>query len=99
MDSFRSIVDEKRAGLFSECIESYSGSSQIPKQDISTSFEIEKANHLCKGCKLSLQRGNMPKMCFNNDLKVDILPDPSLKLTELENNLIALNFPKVPPKA
>ena len=31
-------------------------------------------------------------MCSNNDLKVDILLDPSLKLTELENNLIALNI-------
>jgi hypothetical protein len=39
-----------------------------------------------------MQRGNMPKMCSNNGLKVDILPDPSLKLTELENNLIALNI-------
>ena len=31
-------------------------------------------------------------MCSKNGLKVDILPEPSLRLTELENNLIALNI-------
>ena len=34
----------------------------------------------------------MPKMCSNNGLTVDILPEPRLRLTELENNIIALNI-------
>ena len=37
-------------------------------------------------------RGKMPKMCANNGLMVDILPDKNLQLSELENNLIALNI-------
>ena len=98
MDQFRDIVNEKESGLFSQCIDSYSESSPTVKHDIRTSFGLDKTNYLCKGCKLSMQRGNMPKMCSNNGLKVDILPDPTLKLTELENNLIALNiiFQKFP---
>jgi hypothetical protein len=39
-----------------------------------------------------MQRGKMPKMCSNNGLKVDILPEPKLRLSELENNIIALNI-------
>ena len=31
-------------------------------------------------------------MCANNGLKVDILPKPEMRLSELENNLIALNI-------
>ena len=31
-------------------------------------------------------------MCSNNGLQVDILPEPKLRLTELENNIIALNI-------
>jgi hypothetical protein len=39
-----------------------------------------------------MQRGKMPKMCSNNGLEVDILPEPKSRLTELENNIIALNI-------
>ena len=66
MDSFRDTVDEKEHGLLAQCISSYSKSSQLIKQDTITSFGIDKTNYLCKGCKLSIQRANMPKMCSNN---------------------------------
>ena len=66
--------------------------SKTVNQIIVTSFDIDKTNFLCKGCKLSMQRGKMPKMCSNNGLTVDILPEPRLRLSELENNIIALNI-------
>ena len=39
-----------------------------------------------------MERGKVPKMCSSNGLTVDILPDISFTLTELENNLIAKNI-------
>ena len=39
-----------------------------------------------------MERGKMPKMCSNNGLNVDILPRPEMRLSELENNLIARNI-------
>ena len=36
--------------------------------------------------------GKFPKLCSKNALEVDALEDPDLKLTELENNLIARNI-------
>ena len=59
---------------------------------IISGFEIERKNFICKGCKISMERGKMPKLCSNNGLTVDILPDPNMALTELENNLIAKNI-------
>ena len=38
-----------------------------------------------------MARGNMPKMCSNNTLTVDVIPD-ELKIGELENNLCAKNI-------
>ena len=94
MEQLKDMVEENEPGLFSVCIDSYS-KSNVPKtthQEIITSFDIDKKNFLCKGCKLSMQRGKMPKMCSNNGLKVDILPEPKSRLSELENNIIALNI-------
>ena len=48
--------------------------------------------YICKSCKGYLKKGKMPKMCAKNGLEVDKIPDPKLKLTELENNLIARNI-------
>ena len=39
-----------------------------------------------------MQRGKMPKMCSSNGLEIDILPEPKSRLSELENNIIALNI-------
>ena len=49
------------------------------------------SSYLCKSCKTSLKAGKMPKLCTKNGLEVDKL-DPELRLTELENNLIATNI-------
>ena len=57
-----------------------------------TSKQIKNKHYICKGCKASLLNGKMPKICSQNGLTVDILPYPSYKLTELENNLIAKNI-------
>ena len=47
--------------------------------------------YLCKSCTRSLKNGKMPKLCIKNGLEVDELHD-DLKLTDLENNLIARNI-------
>ena len=47
---------------------------------------------LCKSCKRYLKAGKMPKLCTKNGLEVDEILDPQLKITELENNLIARNI-------
>ena len=47
--------------------------------------------YLCKTCCRSLRNGRMPKLCVKNGLEVDEI-DEDLKLTDLENNLIARNI-------
>ena len=44
--------------------------------------------YICTTCKTSLKKGNMPSMCAANGLELVDLDD-DLKLTELENNIIA----------
>ena len=51
-----------------------------------------KCTYICISCKISLKKGKSPKLCTNNGLEVDEIEDPELKLTELENNLIARNI-------
>ena len=48
--------------------------------------------YLCKSCLRFLRKGKFPKMCVKNGLYVDNIDDPNLKLTELENNMIARNI-------
>ena len=50
--------------------------------------QIER-EYICKTCKPALLKGNMPSMCAANGLKLINLEDTELKLTELENNIIA----------
>ena len=78
--------------LFSQCINDFNIMSQIKKMDTTSTYEIDQTNYICRGCNLAMLRGKMPKMCVNNGLIVDVLPDQSLQLSELENNLIALNI-------
>ena len=96
MDSFKDVVNKNEPGLFSQCIDTYS-MDKFPKwfyepTHEKSSYEIDNRNFVCKGCKLSMERGKMPKMCSKNSLKVDVLPEARKRLTELENNLIALNI-------
>ena len=56
-------------------------------------LEVEiKCTYICTSCKRSLKNGKFPKMCVENGLGVDVIEDSDLKLTELENNLIARNI-------
>ena len=48
--------------------------------------------YICKSCKNYLRKGKLPKLCIYNGLGVDPLESPDMKLTELENNLIARNI-------
>ena len=89
IESFRAKTDEKYPELFSQCITFYSKSAASKNKPKSiSSFDIDKKNFICRGCKISMGKGKMPKMCASNSLTVDHFPD-NLKLTELENNLIA----------
>ena len=92
--SFEEKIDSQKSGIFSQCVRNCkAGGTPMDTGDrIISSFEIERKTFICKGCKISMERGKMPKLCSNNNLTVDILPDPKLILTELENNLIAKNI-------
>ena len=96
LKKFRDFVNENEQGIFSKCINSYSNKEFsnwfCEPANSKSSFEIDQRNFLCKGCKLSMEKGKMPKMCVNNGLKVDLLPEKDMELTELENNIIALNI-------
>ena len=90
---FREKVETQKPGLFCQCIRSHKKGQTVNqlKEKSITSFEIKNKNFICKGCKVSMERGKMPKMCSNNGLTVDFIPN-GLFLTELENNLIAKNI-------
>ena len=53
--------------------------------------KVERQQYICKKCKTSLRGRRMPKLCTQNGLKVDSVPE-EIKLTELEANLIAKNI-------
>ena len=60
---------------------------------ISVPGEAEReASYLCQSCLRSSKSRKMPKFCVRNGLQVDEIPDSTLELTELENNLIARNI-------
>ena len=90
---FKEKVNTQKQGIFLQCITSYNKGdlhNQL-KENVVTSFEIKKKNYICKGCKVAMERGKMPKMSSNNGLTVDVIPE-GLILTELENNCIAKNI-------
>ena len=52
--------------------------------------EIEdKKTYVCKTCRIALLKGKLPSMSTANNLHLIELKDKELKLTEIENNLIA----------
>ena len=85
-------IEKIEEGLFSQCINDFYITSQIKSMETTSTYQIDQTNYICRGCNLAMLRGKMPKMCANNGLNVDVLPDQSLQLSELENNLIALNI-------
>ena len=87
-EKLRGEIDLADPDIRAECIE----------QEIKVDIGRDEANldiiltYICLSCKKSLKMGKFPKMCSKNGLEVDALDDPDLKLTELENNLIARNI-------
>ena len=61
-------------------------------EEINVDMGRKSSSYICKSCKWYLVRGKMPKLCTKNGLSIDIIKDDDLKLTELENNLIARNI-------
>ena len=93
IEIFREKVKTQKQGLFFQCIMSYSKRklTNNVNKNVVTSFEIQSRILFCKGCKIMMQRGKIPKMCSNNGLKVDEIP-VNLILMEFENNLIEKNI-------
>ena len=87
-DELRAKIDNVDPEIRAQCIEE---EVQVDLGRDEYGIEIE-FSYLCKSCKLSLNRGKMPKLCTKNGLKIDVIEDEELRLTELENNLIARNI-------
>ena len=87
-DGMREQIDKVNPKIREECIDE---EIQVDLARNRTGIKI-KGSYLCKSCKWYLIRGRMPKLCTKNGLGVDIIEDDDLKLTELENNLIARNI-------
>ena len=80
-DELRKIIDEGNPGIREELID----------EEILVEIGREKFAYLCKSCIGYLKKGKIPKLCVKNGLHVDKI-DNNLRLTELENNLIARNI-------
>ena len=61
-------------------------------EEISVDLGTDECIFVCKSSKSCLKKGKFPKLCAKNGLAIDEIEDPELKLTELENNLIARNI-------
>ena len=84
-------MEEKFPGLFKRAINEIV-TRKAPQGSID-GVETEGTYHLCHTCKEKLKKGKMPAMSHQNNLQlVDISEHPELELTEVENNLIALNL-------
>ena len=81
-DDMRLKIDNSDPGIRIECME----------KEIEIDLGRDYKSYLCKSCKWYLVRGKMPKLCSKNGLGIDKIEDEDLKLTELENNLIARNI-------
>ena len=49
-------------------------------------------SYICHTCKETLSKGKMPCMSVKNGLFLSPLADQELKMSEIENNLIAQNI-------
>ena len=80
-ENFRQSIEAKKMGLYNLAVE-----------EIEQSINGKKASYLCHTCKGALQRGKLPSMSVGNGLMLRKLCDPELKLSEIENSLIAQNI-------
>ena len=56
--------------------------------DTSINLKVNDNFHLCHTCHLKLSKGKMPKLCFQNGLKLSKIPD-CMQLSSLGNQLLA----------
>ena len=88
-DDFKRKIDEKHKILYSKVIP--------PKQEqyikivVNGNLQPYSGLYICHTCKNTLMAGRMPAMAVQNGLQLVDVPD-DVKLTELENNLIAQNI-------
>jgi hypothetical protein len=78
---FTEDVERKKTGLFKDCI---TEEEQFIKK--------KSGSYICHTCKTTMKKGKMPCMSVKNGLSLMKLAHPSLKLSEIENNLIAQNI-------
>ena len=80
-EDYKSYLDNRYPGSFNAAI----GTIVTKKTD--------GCYHICHTCKNYVEKGKIPPMSHQNSLHVfDYTHYPELKLTDLENNLIALNL-------
>ena len=89
-DGLEEKVENKKEGLFRKCLPRL-------KQEMMVKIEIQgkkttEKYYICHACKKHLLNGKMPPMCAENGLKIYPIRDESLKLTEVERNMIALRI-------
>ena len=78
---FKEDVVSKAPGLYEECIE-----------EITQYMKKKPQSYICHTCKETLSKGKMPCMSVKNGLFLSPLADQELKMSEIENNLIAQNI-------
>ena len=83
---FKTSLNEIKPGLYHECI------SKQELINIVVNGKTKKTGHyICHTCKSTMNRGKIPSMSLQNGLELTKIME-GCHLTELENNLIALNI-------
>ena len=78
---FKEEIENKKPGLYEESVE-----------EIEQYMRKVPGSYICHTCKQTLKKGKMPCMSVKNGLSLSPLADPEMKLSEIENNLIAQNI-------
>ena len=80
-EKFKTNIESKKFGLYNQCVIE-------EKQEING----KKESYICHTCQNTMKSGKMPAMSIRNGLQLTKLDDTDLKLSEIENNLIAQNI-------
>ena len=78
---FKEDLEKKNPGLFRESTE-----------EIIQFIKKKPQSYICHTCKENLTKGKMPCMSVKNALSLSPIANQDLKLSEIENNLIAQNI-------
>ena len=85
-EKFRKSVDEKKTGFYRDCIPTENNIKIVLNENSG-----KTGSYICHTCKSSMKRGQIPAMSVQNGLHL-VKIEEGCNLTELENNLIALNI-------